>query len=108
MSGGAFDYAYFAIEEGVRVALVRLDEILAWCEGERGKEYIDSEAIKVVKDFRSKANTLWEESQRMNDLLHDIEWVASNDYGPDAVKESLEKYLKAKREAAMAEKEVER
>ena len=89
MSGGRYDYFYFKLEDELGQHVGSLSEIVADMEAD--PERYDPEATKIVKDLRDRLVVIHDEARLLSNLIHDVEWVASNDYGPGAIKEELRK-----------------
>lgn len=87
MSGGAYDYFYYKISDDLGRHLVTLGEMILHMEEDPDR--YDPEATKMLKEFGARMTAAQEEANRLSILLHDVEWVASNDYGPDAIKKEV-------------------
>ena len=90
MSGGSLDYLCFKEDIGtadlwcVRRAIDRLDEI--------DDEKIKARAYKDLSELELHLAQIPELFKKVRDLLHDIEWTISGDYGVDQLIESLKNY----------------
>jgi hypothetical protein len=88
MSGGRYNYFYFKVEDELLQNVGAIEEMLSDMKAD--PERYDPEATQIVEAFRDRLRVLYEEAKLLSTLLHDVEWVASNDYGPDAIKKELE------------------
>lgn len=88
MSGGRFDYFYFKIGDQLGTNLGTLREIIQMME--ESPDRFNPEATKVLKEYERRVEALVKDSENLSELLHDIEWVGSGDYGPDAIDKELE------------------
>lgn len=89
MSGGAFDYFYYKIDDDLGRHTQTLAEMLIAMEADPSR--YDPEAVGILRDFGARLTAMQEEAKVLSDLLHDVEWVASSDYGPDAITEEVRK-----------------
>ena len=87
MSGGAFDYFYYKIDDDLGRHTQTLSEMIQTME-ENPARY-GQEAIQILKEFGARLTAMHEEAKILSELIHDVEWVASNDYGPDAITEEI-------------------
>jgi hypothetical protein len=95
MSGGSLDYLCFKEDIGtadldhIRRAIDRLHDI--------DDEKIKASKTKAYDDLRELAFHLAqipEVFEKVRNLLHDIEWTISGDYGEDQLIETLKTYGK--------------
>lgn len=91
MSGGAFDYFYYKVEDKLSELSKTLYEMIGAMQED--PERFDPRAVELLKDFGGSLTVLHAEAMRLNNLIHDIEWVASNDYGPACIRAEVDKLL---------------
>ena len=105
MSGGSFDYAYSKLDELNRWPAILRDmatHCRDWSADERAGRKWDSETRKdIPTSLQERASILVramllenaatrlqgaiDEVKRLEDVMHDVEWVASGDYGLDSL-----------------------
>lgn len=91
MSGGAFNYFYFAVEEAMLSHVNGLDMMIA--EVQDRPDHYDSRTLGILQEIRTSVVLAQVKIHEANLILHDVEYVASGDYGPDTLKRSIEAYL---------------
>jgi hypothetical protein len=89
MSGGAFGYFYYKIDDDLARHLQTLAEMLQAMDADPSR--YDPEATQILRKFGSHLTEVKELAQRLSTLMHDVEWVASYDYGPQTITEEVEK-----------------
>jgi hypothetical protein len=103
MSGGSFDYAYTRLDELDRWSLILADmasRCREWAASDKADTKYDRELKKnVPTTMDDRAHVLVramlldkaagrlrravDEVKMLKDLMHDVEWVVSGDYGVD-------------------------
>lgn len=94
MSGGSLDYLCFKYDISTE-DLWKIQRAIETLEESGLRERFDvkeTKAYKDLKDLELHLSKVKEKFQGMSDLLHDIEWKDSGDYGDEQLIESLEKY----------------
>lgn len=94
MSGGAFDYFYFSVEEAMLSHVAGLDRMIT--EVQITPEKYDPRTAGILKDIRAVVVAAQVAIHDANLVLHDIEWTASNDYGQGQLRKSINEYLNRK------------
>jgi hypothetical protein len=89
MSGGAFEYFYYKIDDDLGRHTQTLAEIIERMEGDPSR--YDPEAVAIIREFGQRVTAIQEEAKQLSDLLHAIEWVASNDYAPASITEAIQR-----------------
>lgn len=89
MSGGAFDYFYYKVDDQLAVLTQTLAEMLIEMDADQSR--YDPEAAKILRGFGARMTALQEEAKELSDLMHAVEWVASNDYGPQTITDAVTK-----------------
>jgi len=92
VSGGAFGNFYFAVEEAMIGHVNGISEMLAHVEQE--SHLYDPRTVDILKRLRDRVVQAQVELHEANEVLHDIEWVASRDYSKDTLTRTIEAYLK--------------
>lgn len=75
MSGGAFNYAYYKIQEDLSGLKQTIEEVVTWVK----KNNIHPEAVQLVETLHAILTTAYNQSVALEGLLHAIEWQASGD-----------------------------
>lgn len=93
MSGGSFNYLYRHYARDVVPLAQAHMEMLAQLRtyGEVARQAIAD--FEMMIELQKLAGALHE---KLSDVMHDVEWHVSCDYGEDQVREGLKKYNEAR------------
>lgn len=88
MSGGSLNYLYSKDDIGVG-DMWAIEDAME-CLEKLGWE--DSQAYMKLREIHEALYTLHKQHQALTDVLHNIEWYLSGDWGEETLIESLSKY----------------
>ena len=94
MSGGSFNYVYFKCTDSTGAfGLMAMSDLYAMEQFLRQDQKHDAadEVQKYILFLETTQRRLETYGKWMEPLLHNVEWYASSDWGPEAVDKAMDK-----------------